>query len=82
MPVWKWLLNNFDSEKDIGVAMSDKNLPGTPQCEKLDFFRLLIIFDTSIGEDALMVESCVVFGLFSKCGTQSSGFATVALLEK
>ena len=48
-------MNNFDNEKDIGVAMSDKNLPGTPQCEKLDFFRLLIIFDTSIG-DVLMAE--------------------------
>ena len=45
----KKLLNNLDMEKDKGVEIRLKNLPGTPQCENDDFFNNLIILATSIG---------------------------------
>ena len=30
-----------------------------PQCEKLDFLRLLIIFDTSIGDVFIVIVLCL-----------------------
>ena len=33
----------------VGVAKNDKNLPGIPHCDWLDFFIVLIILDSSIG---------------------------------
>ena len=40
----------MDKEKDIGVEIIDKNLPGILQYDIDDFFRHLIIFAISRGE--------------------------------
>ena len=83
-PISKKLLNSLDIEKEIGVEISPKNLPGTPQWEKEDFFKSLIIFPTSIGlvfrtSNLSIPSNGVRFGEF---GDGSSKFDTLDLEGK
>ena len=49
-PISKILLNILYKGKDIGVANKAINLPGTPQCDEVDFFMSQHNFATSIGD--------------------------------
>ena len=71
-----------DIEKETGVAIMPRNLPGIPQWDTHDFFKWsLITLDTSIGE--VLIELIFgMLGLLDKGGTWSLGFVTVALAEK
>ena len=71
-----------DIEKEIGVAMRPKNLPGIPQYEIQDFLKWSqIIFEISIG-DVFIQSTIGISGFGGKIGTSLSGFGTVALLAK
>ena len=67
------LLNNFESEKDRGVDIRDKNLPGIPQWDKYDCLIPLIILAISNGE-VLIISKAGIFSFFSRCGTSSFAF--------
>ena len=67
--------------KDIGVAISDKNLPGIPQYDILDFFNSLIIFETSNGDVLNLLRGSIIF-LGVSVGVSSSLLGTLDLEEK
>ena len=70
------MLNSHDIEKEIGVEISPKNLPGTPQCEKEDFFNNLIIFATSIGL-VFKTSNLLIPSIGARFGDGSSKLDTV-----
>ena len=80
-PISKKLLNILDNEKDIGVEMSPRNLPGTPQWDNDDFFNTLINFATSIG---LVFKTSILLlpSIGAKVGGGSLKFGTVDLEAK
>ena len=49
-PISKILLNILYKGNEIGVAIKDKNFPGTPQCDEQDFLMSRQSFATSIGD--------------------------------
>ena len=65
----------------MGVAIRERNLPGIPHWDWLDFFIDLMIFDSSIGLVLIADKSDKTSNLCS-CGGTSSGLGTVALLAK
>ena len=76
------LLKRRDIEKDTGVAIRPRNLPGIPQWDWHDFFKWsLMTFEISIG-DVFIESSRGISGLFGKKGTFSFGLGTVALSAK
>ena len=77
----KWIVESVLREKDIGVEISEINLPGIPQYEEQDCFTTLIIWATSMGE-VLIVSNKGIFSLTSTKGTSSSAPFTVDFDEK
>ena len=77
----KKLLNSLDIDKEIGVEISPKNLPVTPQWEKEDFFKSLIIFPTSIGL-VFRISNLLIPSNGVRFGDGSSKFDTLDLEAK
>ena len=78
----KKLLNNFDSEKDMGVDINEKKITWNPtKKDKYDCLRPLMIFSISNGE-MLIISNDGICSFFSRCGISSSEFLTVDFKEK
>ena len=77
----KKLLNNFDSEKDMGVDINEKNYLESHKKDKYDCLRPLMIFAISNCE-VVIISNDGICSFFSRCGISSSEFLTVDFEEK
>ena len=80
-PISNKLLKSFDIEKEIGVAINERNFPDIPQWEIWDFFIFLISFPISKGLVFILAKGATFYN-GSRWGAGSSGFGTVDLEAK